>query len=428
MASATNSRSSANARSAGTDVAHQLIAVVSRSVLQFTTPTRVALLSGACVHYDAISYSLRLKLDLLRSLREAGANVEVRAFVQGTDLDDPEIRVRSLQELLFDPEFTDADVVVYEYGIAYELFDSIFALAAGQRSIGIYHNVTPLELVQMPEARRRVQDGLLLRHNLGVLDRVACDSEFNRRDLIQCGLPEERLSVLPLPPRAALPPKHDADWSLDPVEILFVGRFVRAKGVHDLLEAATLLAGEGDHGFRLTLAGSLRWGDPDTIDAARAAVAAQGDLVRIVADADDETLEHLYRTSSILAMPSYHEGYCLPVLEAFHARCQVVAYDAGNLPSIVADRGQLVETGDVRGLAAALRRAMAAVRGTLNSSERPAIPVTNGEVDPAAWHEAVSELVDRHSPEHYERAFLAILDVLGVSVDAQRAVAPPHAA
>ena len=86
--------------------------------------TRVALVSGACVRHDAISYSLRLKLELLRSLR----NVEVRVFVQGTDFDDPEIRVRSLGELLLDPEFTGSDVVVYEYGIAYELFDSLFAL------------------------------------------------------------------------------------------------------------------------------------------------------------------------------------------------------------------------------------------------------------------------------------------------------------
>ena len=34
-------------------------------------PTRVALLSGVCAQYDAISYSLRLKLDLLRSLETA---------------------------------------------------------------------------------------------------------------------------------------------------------------------------------------------------------------------------------------------------------------------------------------------------------------------------------------------------------------------
>ncbi len=55
-------------------------------------PIRVALLNGVCVRHDAISYSLRLKLELLRSLRDTGHEVEVRAFVQGTDLDDPDIK------------------------------------------------------------------------------------------------------------------------------------------------------------------------------------------------------------------------------------------------------------------------------------------------------------------------------------------------
>ena len=97
------------------------------------------------------------------------------------------------------------------------------------------------------------------------------------------------------------------------------------------------LGSEGERGFRLTLAGSARWSEPDTIELVRAAAAdSKTGAVRIVVDPDDEALERLYRDSSVLVMPSYHEGYCLPVLEAFHAGCQVVASDAGNLPSIVA--------------------------------------------------------------------------------------------
>jgi glycosyltransferase involved in cell wall biosynthesis len=393
---------------------------MTQAVVSITTPTRVALLSGACVRYDAISYSLRLKLDLLRSLKEAGARVEVRVFVQGTDLDDPEIRVRSLHELLLDPELTGSDVVVYEYGIAYELFDSLFALGPSQRSIGVYHNITPLELVQMPEERERVQHGLLLRHNLGLLDHVACDSEFNRLDLVSSGLPEERLSVLSLPPQASLPSIHGPNWSVEPVEILFVGRLVRAKGIHDLLDAIELLTSEGERGFRLALAGTTRWSEPETIEAVKTAVAAHEPVsMRIVADPDDETLERLYRASSILVIPSYHEGYCLPVLEAFHARCQVIAYDAGNLPTIVAGLGQLVETGDVRGLARAMRRAILAVREARNGGKSHGIPVTHGDVDPTEWAAAVAEHVERHSHEGYVREFLAILDSLGVDLRAE---------
>ena len=194
-------------------------------------PVRVALLSGACVRYDAISYSMWLKLELLRSLRDAGHAVDVRAFVQGTDLDDPDIHVRSLRDLLLDPDFSRSNVVVYEYGIAYDLFDSLFLLRDGQRSVGIYHNLTPLELVHEPAVRKGVREGLLRRQNLALLDHVACDSEFNRQDLVACGLPEERLSVLSLPPRVSLPGVESPTWRVDPVELLFVGRLVKAKGV-----------------------------------------------------------------------------------------------------------------------------------------------------------------------------------------------------
>jgi glycosyltransferase involved in cell wall biosynthesis len=377
---------------------------------------RVALVSGACVRYDAISYSLRLKLDLLRSLRQAGRDLEVGVFVQGTDLDDPEIRVLSLRDLLLDPDFTDSNLVIYEYGLAYELFDSLFALGPSQRSIGIYHNVTPLELVQLPDARERVKAGHLLRHNLALLDHVACDSEFNRSDLLDCGLPEERLSVLSLPPLATLPLVTDVGWSVDPVEILFVGRLVKAKGVHDLLRAASLLAADEGRGVRLTLAGSTRWSDPSTIDAVQSAAAGQRSNLRIVLDPDDEMLERLYRSSSILAMPSYHEGYCLPVLEAFHAGCQVVAYDSGNLTTIVAGLGQIVPTGDVPGLAWALQRAIAGVRSLAGGPTSSLIPTSNDELNLAEWRAAVKRHVERHSHELYSRDFAGIINKLGIDL------------
>ena len=266
------------------------------------------------------------------------------AFVQGTDLEDPDIHVRSLAELVRDPVFARSNVFVYEFGINYDLFDSLFLLRDGQRSVGVYHNLTPPALIDLPHARAHVERGLLVRHNLGLLDHVACDSEFNKQDLLDCGLADERLSVLALPPRVSLPRVDTPDWAIDPVEILFVGRLVRAKGIHDLLDAAALLRAEGESGFRVTLAGSALFSDEDVIESIRSTAAgSDGRSIRLISDPDDSTLESLYRTSSVLALPSYHEGYCLPVLEALHAGCQVVTYDAGNLPAIVGGLGQVVE-------------------------------------------------------------------------------------
>ena len=386
------------------------------------TPTTIALLSGACFQYDAISYSLRLKLELLRRLQRADSALSVIAFVHGTDLDDPEIRVRSLRQLLLDPEFMAADVLVYEYGIAYDLFDSVFALAEHQLTVGIYHNVTPPELVDRPETKHAVREGLLRRHNLALLDHIACDSGVNRQDLIACGIPDERLSVLSLPPRASLPRVDAPEWGAEPVEILFVGRLVRAKGVLDLLDAVVLLARAGERDFRVTLAGSERWSEPETIDKIRLAGKDMPDCVRIVTDPTDEALESLYRASSVFAIPSYHEGYCLPVLEALHAGCQVVASDAGNLPEIVGDVGQVVPAGDPRAFSCALKRAIDAARSVADGSGGE-IPITGGVVMLPEWGEEVAAHLERHSPARYEETFLAILNELGVRFYSQPSLA-----
>jgi glycosyltransferase involved in cell wall biosynthesis len=377
-------------------------------------PIRVALLNGVCVRHDAISYSLRLKLDLLRSLRDAGHDVEVSAFVHGTDLDDPDVHVRSLADLVREPAFAAADLVVYEFGINYDLFDSLFLLREEQRSVGVYHNLTPPELIDSARGREDVERGQLLRHNLDLLDHVACVSEFNRQDLLDCGFAEERLSVLPLPPRASLPRVDAPEWSVDPVEILFVSRLVRAKGVHDLLEAAALLRAEGESGFRLTLAGSARFSDEDVIGSIRS---TDETWFRLITDPDDASLESLYRTSSVFALPSYHEGYCLPVLEAFHAGCQVVTSDAGNLPAIGGGLGQVVATGDVQALAQALRRAIAATRAS-HGDEPRLVPAANGDLELTEWLDRVGEHLAMHSWAEYQRSFRAILHGIGVELPA----------
>ena len=358
----------------------------------------VALLNGVCVRHDAISYSLRLKLDLLRSLRSAGRQVEVRAFVQGTDYEDPDIHVRSLSELVRDPDFSRSDILVYEFGIDYELFDSIFLLRGDQRSIGIYHNLTPLELVDRPSDRAAVERGLLIRRNLGELDLVASDSEFNRQDLVDCGLDEGRLSVLELPPRTSPRPVRPAAWSGDPVEVLFVGRLVRAKGI--FRSPARGLAPRRRRLQPLPPDPSgesavLRW--RTVIQSVRSAARdSRGVTIRLVSDPDDRELDELYRNSSVFVIPSHHEGYCLPVLEAFHSGCQVVASDAGNLPSIVASLGQIVPTGERAALATALREAIAASRTPADDLDTT-IPTVAGLVSRSAWQRAVAGSTSRRT-------------------------------
>ena len=112
-------------------------------------------------------------------------------------------------------------------------------------------------------------------------DHVICDSEFNRDDLLAYGLPAERLSVLHLPAPDVASPRR-ARSLRGRVELLFVGRFVRAKGVVDLLRAIELLHERGVSGFRVTLAGNQSFADPAVVSAVRRAAAdSSGTVTRV---------------------------------------------------------------------------------------------------------------------------------------------------
>lgn len=68
----------------------------------------------------------------------------------------------------------------------------------------------------------------------------------------------------------------------------------------------------------------------------------------------DATLAALYRGAAAVAIPSLHEGFGLPALEAMACGAPVVTSRAGNLEALVDDAGLLVPAGDAAPLARAL--------------------------------------------------------------------------
>src|ERR1700761_8764181 len=92
------------------------------SALQSARP-KVALVNSILYRRDAVSNIAYAKLSAYSG---AHAQYDVRAFVYDTDYTDANIqRVKSIAELLNDPYFRAADVVVWQFGMFYELFDAL---------------------------------------------------------------------------------------------------------------------------------------------------------------------------------------------------------------------------------------------------------------------------------------------------------------
>ena len=64
----------------------------------------------------------------------------------------------------------------------------------------------------------------------------------------------------------------------------------------------------------------------------------------------------LYAQASMLVLPSYLEGFGIPVLEAMTIGVPVVVSNRGALPEVAGDAAQIVDADDVEGLAAAMKR------------------------------------------------------------------------
>lgn len=185
-----------------------------------------------------------------------------------------------------------------------------------------------------------------------------------------------------------------------------MGRFVQAKGVLDLLNAAQCAMALGASPFHLSLVGNEHLSDPEIVVEARR-LASEPELagaVSILGELDDDRLTAQYLASDALVVPSYHEGYCVPVVEAIAAGAHVIATDAGNLPNLVAGIGRTVPAGDVPALAGAISdlvdRIGAARRG------HPLTVLTDaGVVDAATWMATTAEFRHRHSTTAFNAGF-----------------------
>jgi glycosyltransferase involved in cell wall biosynthesis len=68
--------------------------------------------------------------------------------------------------------------------------------------------------------------------------------------------------------------------------------------------------------------------------------------------------EGLYRSASMIVMPSLDEGFGIPALEAMTLGIPVVVSNRGALPEVVGDAGLLVAADDPAGMAAAMGRVL----------------------------------------------------------------------
>lgn len=135
-----------------------------------------------------------------------------------------------------------------------------------------------------------------------------------------------------------------------PLRVLFVGWMLEAKGVPELLEAASHFPD-----VQFTLIGHYH---TDFVDRIADQLEAASDHVTVLEPRPREQLVGLYREADVFVLPTRREGFPMVILEAMAAGLPVIATPIGAIPDMVRDgeEGLIVPSRDAAALTAALGR------------------------------------------------------------------------
>lgn len=373
-------------------------------------PFQIALYTTYFAAGDGMGRVLTRKISALDKLARTRP-VELKIYCGGSDFDDPRIcRVNKVPELIADPFFKAADIHHYEFGWYFRPFESIRHIPTKARASVFFHGITPPQWAPDYEGALR---SLKQKRLLSRADAICVASPYARDDLLSFGIRAEQIHIHPLP--LSLTPRHARSRTTEgPIEFLHVARLAPNKGLLDLLKALEIVSNRGIS-FRLRVAAHPASAYGDLLAEVhryieRPALRSRVELLGHVDD--DDRLSSLYAEADALILPSYHEAYCLPVLEAFAHGCHVIAYDSTNLPHITNGLGTLTPRGDIPVLADAIERfAKESARARLEGGEA-FITTSSGRISFTDHRQRTETYARNLNAEGFESAFLSHVDAL----------------
>jgi len=361
---------------------------------------RVAVVTSNLAKFDGISGGARHTILAATSVPEW----KVSVFASHNEFDEIPVHVvHGARKLSSHSDFRAADVVIYHFGFHHDLFEIMKSGNGHCRQIVAFHNITPEQYV--PSASRAaIRKSFEQLENLRHSDWLWPISKTNASVLLAAGIDPARIEIMP--PAVEWPPAFELGAkAMSTIKILFVGRITQSKGVLDLVRAVDLLRSRCSIPFRVSIVGKFSSGDEGYYAGINDMVATCGlaQAVQIRGRTESDQLAALYRDAHILAIPSYHEGFCRPVVEGLRAGCVPVGYSAYNLPLVANGLGRLVPAGDIGALADSLALMAEAIARTGSDPSTARLPLDGGPLSIAEFEAAAAEHVSQFSFDNLSR-------------------------
>ncbi len=291
---------------------------------------------------DAISDEM---LEIQKALRAAGYRSEI--FIRFSD---PRSAKYARDYREYRKVSSPGNVVIFHFSIGSPVSKMFFRVP--DKKIMIYHNITPWEYFLDSHrilTRECYKGRLEIRLFVGKVDLALGDSEFNRKELEDAGY--SPTGVLPIFLDFA---KFDAPG--DPIvheifaarktTILYVGRVIPNKKFEDVIRTFYFYKKFFNPNSRLILAGDYRGMERYYAGLQEMVKKLALSDVHFTGHIDFSELVSYYRLADFYLSLSEHEGFGVPLLEAFYLQIPVVAFTAGAVEETMNGGGVLLREKD----------------------------------------------------------------------------------
>ncbi len=193
-------------------------------------------------------------------------------------------------------------------------------------------------------------------------DRIITISDHSKSQIVDYfGLAADKIDVIPLgvdkrwfvPIAAEERARIKKKFDLRDRNFICVGTLQPRKNIGKAIEAYLRLPPAIKDDVGLLIVGRAGWQCEEIVG--RLGQGAYGAGVRWLKHLPDNELRAVLQDSTALVFPSLHEGFGLPVLEAFASRTPVIASNTTSLPEVAGDAALLVDPQDEEAIADAMR-------------------------------------------------------------------------
>jgi L-malate glycosyltransferase len=238
------------------------------------------------------------------------------------------------------------DLLIYHYNIFH--FSAHLFQTAKCRRILVYHNITPTHFyTDWDKANaNNCRLGRISLQRLQQCDLAIGDSDFNRQELVEVGFDAGKTAVVPiflpvdrwnaLPSNAALQKEmrqaKTTNW-------LTVGRIAPNKAVEEVIRLFHVYKNQINADAHLYLVGSQTI---KTYSQEIKNLVASLDLTANVSfpgRVSDVQLKTYYQNADLFISASYHEGFCVPLIESMFFELPILARNATAIPETLGQAG-----------------------------------------------------------------------------------------